>query len=629
MTELEFKKRADQVTDTPEIDVSASDIDLVDLIDAKVSEYSRYYDKEKIKERSERNVEYWRGRQKGDDGRRLATSDEYRNNVIHRDLNVRVTNATSRMPDIIVMSPQMAEKDNVRDQVRKLEDWLRIRFDGDVQRRLAKASVMDNHLQFRGIWKYRYDEDRKDAVVERLRPQDVIFDSTARIPEDGFTCDNMEFVGEWIEEATASVLAKFPKKADELKALLTSKVSKDGGKGSWPSKLRYMQCWVTSHKSDGAPEELLVHKYDSVILSKGPNPYWDADEGTGLSMGLERHDPSETLSALSDMTGIPVVLPQSSEKPRKKNHFPFARKPYTVFSGENLGNGPLDDTTVVEVSLSLQDTVNRRGNQIGSINDWAIPKIFVAGSAIAEEKASNITRDPSEVVVVSKNVQDIRAAVMTVSGEPASPALYKDLQDAISQIDAHFAASPIRQLSGESGLSKQISREDDLSRADEIAQTMVQRAVEEAANWLVQLAKIYFDEPHSATSSGPDRSLRSASVSSEMIPDDVQVVVKANAIDKPTLRNLSLNLVGSKAIDPMSLYEDLDYANPKERAHRLIDFLNGPPSGYVKYLQDIGSDPGQPAGAQDESSAGGVPTPGSGGQVPQEMPQVPPGLPIQ
>lgn len=606
-TEAIRSPQSGPVTKNPELDLSLSDSELIDLIQEKISEYSQLMDgKERkdvstsINDRATLNVRYWKGTQEIDrrQGRPLK---RYRNNIIHRDLATRVQNATSRMPDVVVMSPQQDEDPTVKDSTRKVEDWLNIRIDSDVTRRLAQSAVRDNHLKFRGIWKYRYDKDRKDAVIERLRPEDVILDATARIPEDGYTADNMEFIGEWIEDFTTHVMALFPDKADDLLQEVT-KEAKSKGKPT-ASKIRYLQTTARVTDSKGNPKLILVNSYNKILLSKAPHPYWDDREGSEEQFGIiPESDLHPEVAAL--LPGIGLENPLS--KPKKFNHFPYARMPYSIFSGENLGDGPIDDTTVVEQALPMQDIVNERGDQITQVNDWAVPKTAISTQAMTAEKASNITRDASEVITVKlKEGEGIDDVITTFSGEPASAALYQDLQQAIQAIDSHFSTSAAvrgEAVEPESGISKQISREGDLSASDDIAQTMVQRCVEEAANWLVQLAKIYFDEPNTAMTPQADNGLKSASISSDLIPDNIQIIVKANAVDKMTQRNMAMNLVTAKGIDPYNLFLDLGFSNPKERAQALVDFLAGGQNGYVKYLQDIGVNPGDPANQQSENT---------------------------
>lgn len=609
----ELEKQNEQpITQNPELDITLSDDELINLIDSKIGEYSKYLDTERITERAKKNVAYWKDN-RHESEKAGEPQQTYANNIIHRDLATRAQNATSRMPDIVVMSPEQEDDPQIKEKTRSVEDWLGIRIDNDVTRRLAKGAIYDHHLKYRAIWKYRYDHFKKDVVIDRLKPEDVILDSTARIPEDGFTADNMEFIGEWITEATASVLAKFSDKREAILNELGREEIKSGKPRS--SKMRYLECWAKVHNTKGEPKIILVHKYNHILLAKNTNPYWDDREKNLEEMG--EIPPAELHPSVAQ------ILPQlgldvPEYQPKRFNHFPHSRMPYSIFSAENLGDGPIDDITVVEVGLPLQDTVNRRGNQITLTNDWAVPKTAIDTEAITAEQAEDISRDPSEVIKVTvPEGRTIQSTIYTWSGEQASPALYQDLQQAIQAIDSHFSTNPVTRgetVTQESGISKQISREGDLSSADDLAQTMVQRCVEEAANWLVQLAKIYFDKPVRAMKQGFDRSLKTAAISSQLIPDNIQIVVKANAIDKMTMRNLAMNLIGGEAIDPQTLYEILDFPNPKEMTQRLIDYLSGKETGYMQYRQDIGLEAGVPADQQSEADT-------------QQGPQGQPGMP--
>ena len=624
------------VTKTPELDLSLSDSELIDLIERKLSEYRQLTEGtvgrgsgRSVSDRASEMVSYWRGTQE-QDRRRGRPDKRYRNNIIHRDLAARIQNATSRMPDVVAMSPQQDENPQVRDQTRKVEEWLNIDVDSDVTRRLAQSALRDNHLKFRGIWKHRYDHFKKRAVTERLRPEDVVLDATARIPEDGYTCDGMEFIGEWVEDYTSSVLALFPNKAQELLDEITRE--EKSGKRASSSKLRYLQSTARVSAKDGTPKMVLVNTYNKILLSKDAHPYWDEREGSDQEFGLipeERLHPE--IAAMLPSLGLDIPEPP---KPKRYNFFPFPRMPYTIFSGENLGDGPLDDTTVVEQSIPMQDIVNERGDQITQTNDWAVPKTVVSTGAMTAEKASNITRDASEVVTVKlEDDQSVDDVFKSFTGEPASSALYQDLQQAIQAIDSHFSTSAAvrgEAVEPESGVSKQISREGDLSASDDIAQTMVQRAVEEMVNWRLQLAKIYYEKPVRNMSPNAGGGLRSAEISRDLIPDDIQIVVKANAVDKMTQRNMAMNLVGAKGIDPYNLFLDLGFPNPKERAQALVDFLSGEANGYAKYLVDIGVNPGEPADQQSEGAAATPPTsmPGSTpAAAPAPGPMAPPSAP--
>jgi hypothetical protein len=167
-------------------------------------------------------------------------------------------------------------------------------------------------------------------------------------------------------------------------------------------------------------------------------------------------------------------------------------------------------------------------------------------------------------------------------------------------------------LALESGVSKQISREGDLVMSDDIVNIAVERAIWEMAQWEVQLMKLFYDKEHYVRHMGPDGELVESMLSQDLIADGICVSIKANSTDKITRRNTAMALLPAKAIDPLSLFEDLDVPNPKERVKRLITFLRGEADGWSAYSEAIGlegmapAQPALPAG----SPAAGVPAEG-------------------
>jgi len=137
----------------------------------------------------------------------------------------------------------------------------------------------------------------------------------------------------------------------------------------------------------------------------------------------------------------------------------------------------------------------------------------------------------------------------------------------------------------------------------------VQRIVEEMANWAAHLMRImYFSEDGTGwvtqkTDNNGDFSR--IEMTRDKIREGISIIVKANAVDKPTRMARAMDLAKIKAIDPYTLFEDLEVPNPKERTKRLIFFLAGGAAngdGWARYLQDLGINLGGSA----EGTMGGM-----------------------
>ena len=564
-------KTEEAVNATGPLDLDINDNILADVIQKKIDE-TEAHNKNKLKlpDRRKRNYDFWRGDQLNE-SEFEAWQVPHKNNIIWQDLEHRISIAAGRMPDIIVTpadnTPEKAES------ARKFEKILDIKVKNDVTKRIVKDGLRDLHNELTAAVKIRWDKERKDFIFELVRPAKFGVDYTATIPHDGYTLDNAELVYEWIEEPIAVVFAKFPKKKDELKELLGR--TRDTEKFML-SKLRYLELWFTWYTKSGKPIEGTAWKYQHLILGKEKNSTFDYE-------GYEK--PSEDMAP----DGTPIV------DQILRNHFDRPRKPYILFTYQNTGKGPVDDTSAVEQAVPLQKSLNKTGRQIIEISDNAVPKLAFAGKYIDKEQARRVTNDPNEHIWTSAQTEDVRQAVMSIKSDSPSPALYQNQAVIKNDIDSKFSThgtSRGETETSESGVSKQITREGDLVTSDDMASIVVERVVYEMCNWAVQMMKVNYDKAHIIKNLGREGEMVYEELSRDNIDDGIAVNVKASSVDKQTKRADALALAARKAIDPFTMYEDLDYPNPKERAKRLILFLGGAQDGYARYMEDLGMETG-------------------------------------
>lgn len=573
------------VVDSPPLSLDIPDGDLLAVIDQKVRDAKRYFDSEvKLAERGKRNTDYWKGKQHENGTyhqfqRLPGFGQPYTHNVLYRDLETRIAIAAGRMPDIIVVPDKPGDTGSEKD-AKDYEQYLNGIVNGDMGKRLIKSVLRDHQLKLTGVLKARWDPNRGplgNVAFDRVKVESVEFDHTATIPEDGYTSDNMEFISEWLEEPLSLVAAKFPAKAADLLAMFRVADASKASAKAMASKVRYRETWATWYDRDGKRSEIVVWHYKTLVLQKMKSPYWDWEEDG-------------------------------------RNHFDMPRKPYMFASYGNTG-GPVDDTTSFEQAVALQDVVNKRGIQISDINDRSVPKLAIAGTAMTKEEAEALTPDPNENLYLNKNAgNDASKAVQVIAAPAAGPGLYADQQQAVNAIDAMMATHSItRGESGSddmSGVAKQITREGDLSIADDVVQVIVQRLVSEMANWATQLIVMHYVDPNKGkkpADSGYDWTFpgwtlkqpkgdgqySQVTMTADRVRKGVMVTINASTVDKPTHRSLVMQLSQEKGIDLYSLYEGLDLPNPKELTKRMVLFMNGggpTGDGYAGYLKELGID---------------------------------------
>lgn len=517
-----------------------------------------------IDKRSHENTEFWRGNQV--DATRLDARYQmaHVDNVVRQDLENKIKLATGHMPDIFVAPPD--KQDFNMEAARDIQVYLRDRFTGSVTKRIIKNGLRKLDLDLIAVIKARYDQKQKRSVYELVNGRDILFGEGSTVYEDGYTIDGTEVIFHYVNEATQQVLNTFPAKAQELLGALSS----DGKQ--IPSRIRYTEAHFRWYDTKGNINEGVVWRYGPLLLGKMKEPYFDYD------------NPS-------------------------LNYFDRVRKPFILFSYSNLGESVYEATTDFEQGIPINRIINRRRRQITEIADRSVPKLAFLGGAMTAELAANINPSPNEAVILSDGYggDDIKQAMAVIPATPPNPILYNDLVDLRGRVDSIFATHGTTRgeakTAGESGVSKQISREGDLVTSDDIVDIVVERVINEMAAWEMQFSRLFHDDdrpPLRITDREGDTEY--VELNRQKIETDIQVVVKASSTDKQVRRADALQMLTAKAIDPYSLFEDLDVNNPKERMRRLMAFIKSQQTGdYTAYMDILGIDMETPFATEEDA----------------------------
>lgn len=567
----------DEPTDTsPRFSLPLEDHELYTLIQQKRTIAQQGSEKLKINPRRSRNRDYWRG-QHYDESNGIPPDDyrsDYMDPLVYENAETRFTLASQRMPDIIVEGKNDDNKSV--ENARLVEQFLRKKVNNKMNQRMVKAGLRQHQINYiaaiKPMWDPQLSSGTGDIKFTLVNPARLIIDPTATIPYDGYTADNMEFVGEILEENVETIYSKFPAKANELRNQLELMSSHNL---PIPSKLKYEEWWLRYYKN-GEMHEATTWLYNTVVLDKMNNPYYDWD---GYKVYLPKLDQNDNYK--------PTTTLQAETK--FYNYFEIPRKPYIFFSYQNLGDGPFDDTTSLEQSLPTQKLIDRVGRQIVEISAHAVPKM-VFGNAITKEDARRISDDPDERIWL--DLQDVSKAMTWIQANPPAPELLALQQDARQRMNGlfntHAPTKGENTATNESGVAKQITREGDLTVSDDLVDIVVERVVFEMAGWAMQLAKLLYDEPHFLRASGSSGQVLSRELTRKDFTDDLMVDVKANSVDEQTNRADALNFASRKATDPLTMFEDMDKPNPMERTRRWIAFMQGQQDGYATYMKEIG-----------------------------------------
>ena len=538
--------------------------DLLMVLDTKQRESEDFFNnKLNLDKRRKKNNDYWRGKQI-DYGMFHKWQVPYVDNVIYRDVETIIPIAVSKVPDIIA-SPASEDPEKIK-RAKALQSVLDFKVKQRHVRQVLRKATRHSLLDFIFIIKARWDKLKQTFVFEAIQPNKVILDHTATRTDFGMSSEAFDYIGEWIEEPLKVVISKFPNKKQEILDRTAGGIKQENAR-QMANKIRYQEIWFTWHDEDGTPIEGLLWRYKDLILDKMLNPYWD-------------YEGKEKPVAVDPITGIPVT------ELVRFNHFPVPMKPYIIMNYQYTGvSGPIDDTTPVEQALPLQDVVNKRGRQITELADKANPKKIISADFISKEDAVDITDDPGETIVGEGSVRD---GFTHVPGIPPNPVLFQDLVSNRLEIDNMIGAHATtrgERVPEESGIARQITREGDFGRIDDMVLSLIEPATDEMANWMVHFMKVFGTEEHFTQVLGEAGKTEFVEFDRDSIDDGINITVKASTVDKTERRATATQLASAGSIDPLSLFEDLDAKNPIERAKRMIAF-NSDPSG-ATYMQLI------------------------------------------
>jgi hypothetical protein len=307
--------------------------------------------------------------------------------------------------------------------------------------------------------------------------------------------------------------------------------------------------------------EYVAWKQGDKILKRMPNPYFDFD-------GVE-----ETKEVTKPNGKVKKVTYK-----RLFNHLDRPTVPYIFLNPFTTGDAPVAETSLAEICKPIQDDINTQKRQIiNNLIRMGNGQIYIDAETISEEQKDAITSEPGLIVIGKNLVSENR--IRREAGTPLPSAHFANLQESIVAFDNVFGThGALRGASTDKTLGGQImNRQQDMSRVEQLTRCL-NRGVARLADFLVQMMKMYYTEDHVVKIIGADGALEFFSFTRNDIDDGMVIDVKAGnppSLDPVTLSNQAIQLWQLNAIDPETLYERLQFANPKISAQKLLAWKQG------------------------------------------------------
>ena len=434
-----------------------------------------------------------------------------------------------------------------------------------------------------------WNAKKKDVDIEMLKPTRVRIDSSAK---------NLEEAEETIIDFYKSkkyVLGRFGE--DKMKKLTFSDKSEiqlsgedddeNVGEHTLLKNVVKIQLYMD--------EEYWCYKSQGEILEKMRNPFWALTEeeqredrkgkikakyekkglkkaGQKISDGVKKIVGGETTD---DKINEDVDSAMASFKPRSNFHT-YPKIPVIQFDTYRFGSEQYS-RSLMKQSIRLVDSMNNRKHDIDqNSKDIGRPTTFVNGDIMNEDQARKINdgRMRNKVVrVTTKEGTSINENIKVKQGTPLPAQFFNDMADSKRDLDDFWGLHPASKGKADSanptkgGILA-------LQEADQTPIRFVTRNIEEALQslfgWVVQIRKMYMDED---VIIGEEDS-----INYDDIDDRYRVFVKSGSmlpVSKEAQRDEALFLWKAQALDPLSLFEALNYPDPEKTAKRLEAWKQG------------------------------------------------------
>lgn len=527
-------------TKLPELTLDMSDEQIVKLTEQWESLWKDSPKKAEWEKRIKDNEDYWLGKQfdkpQADKSRAMV------DNLIFEAVETYLPQVTRRNPEPLTKLHSSETKRGEEpapeklEYVEKVKDRLSDLADENVLRLKLKKAARHWSIFELGVAKVGWDLDSDNPTVKVIRPQKVILDPEATTDEDGYTGDR---IGEIRKMPASKILTIMGEgaNAEVVKAV------KDKVKDNLATELQFVEWWTP---------EYFCWKLGKHILLKKRNPHWN-------------YDTTQPTEMVDDFGAVTVV----QQEILGMNHFSVPDMPYIFLSVFNLGDQPMDKTSLIGQNLANQDKINKRNKQIDKnadrMNGGMVVSLERSGLTKPQAKeVSEALRKGGVVVIPSGSPRD---AIDTYSPNGLPADVYNDLVDTRARARDIFGttgSTPSAVQQEETVRGKIMNRGLDTDRIGGGISEYLEQMADKVYNWWVQLLYVYDPDFQFIGGARPPRLVVSVKEGS-LLPKD-SIAIANQAIELGTAGKMSL----------VDMYKRLEYPNPEQMAANVWLETNAP-----------------------------------------------------
>jgi len=491
----------------------------LDLTDEELLELRKGYETKsapyigKIEPRQKANKAYLLGTQNNTRNGKTAPS-----NLLFSSTATFVPQALAKNPEPVVWSDNTDEGKTASGDIKTM---LQFHADRLCLRKSLGLLVWHWSVYFLAVMKHGWDIETNDIKSEVRKPSNFVLDP------DGYVDVKGDFRGAYLGERIQSTAQELIDLYPESKTYITEKVGMKFG-----TSVVRTEWWTNAY---------CFTTYEEHILDKHKNEFYNYEDG-------------------------------------KPNHFALPKMPYTFLSVFSLQDQPHDFTNLIEQNIANQDEITETDSQV-------MKNLRHSNNAILLDDAHFTMETGKQAADAVESGDPILAPKDTVQRLPSNP-----LPDGLLN-KLEVSKQTLMAIYGVQGLSPQDQNSDTTARGMILNQShdstrigggigdALEQVADNVFNWWTQLYYVFYDEKHYAAIMGAGRAVEYVSLQMADEQRRFVVSVSPNSMvpkDELTRHNQALDLFKAQALDPISLFKELDYSDPMETAKQTALWITNP-----------------------------------------------------
>lgn len=557
----------------------ASDQDLISIIDRWTRDSRSFHDLMLLQQN--KCVRYYLGDQTEKRDIPIYNSDTVYNRIFEATETI-IPIVTGSAHQFIAVPANENEISIKRAQ--KIQKVLTRKYEDREVRRHLEEATRDIILKRFGVIKWFWNPIIDDVDVAVRDPRLIVI---PKLKVDAN--DNLPYVLELQEYTREEIMEFFPDvNPDELsKGSVESGFYQNKDIDASQDVYQVIEAWTP---------EYCCWKQKGKILKRMRNPYWDFD---GEEIEVKETKPNGKIRVRTSK--------------RFYNHLERPTMPYVFINPFRTGDAPVAEISLAEIAIPIQDDINIQKRAIvDNLRKMGNGQVYVDDGALTEEQVDQITSEPG-LVIVGKEL----ASATRIRREPGVPlpgSHFSNMQDSVIAFDNVFGThGALRGADASPTLGGQIlNRQQNLSRIDELTRAL-NRAVGRLADGFVQMMKLFYNEEHVIKILGRDGAIEFLKFTRDDIEDGMEIDVRSGTppiLDPIARFNQAIQLWQLNALDPETLFERLEFADPQTTAQKLFAWK----SGNLKLESDM---------RREEAAAGVAARATGGAQLPERGVETP------